>query len=131
VAVFVEEQGVSPDEEIDDLDTLSSRAIHYIAFGDGTPIATARLVIDGVHAKIGRVAVARASRGQGYGASIMRAVMTDAAKRGIRDLTLHSQTHAIAFYQHLGFVAYGDGFLEAGIPHIAMRLATRSKGPSI
>jgi predicted GNAT family N-acyltransferase len=35
---------------------------------------------------------------------------------------LSAQIHAAAFYADAGFVAEGEQYLEAGIPHVAMRL---------
>lgn len=52
--VFIEEQGVSEAEEIDDLD---GEAIHLLATDAGRPVGTARLLVRGETGKIGRVCV--------------------------------------------------------------------------
>ena len=66
--VFIGEQGVSEEEEIDDLDPVS---IHVLATVDGVPKATARVLIKGDTAKIGRVCVLKDQRGTGLGAALM------------------------------------------------------------
>ena len=119
--VFVAEQGVSLAEEQDGHD---AQAIHLLARVDGLPIGTARILIaDGV-AKIGRVCVLRAHRGQGHGAALVRACCAAAARRdGVDAAKLGAQTHAIGFYEALGFVARGPVYDDAGIPHRDMTRA--------
>lgn len=113
--VFIEEQNVS---EADEMDGLDAEAIHLIATCDGKPAGTARLLIRGETGKIGRVAVLREHRGTGLGAAIMR--QAEAALRsrpGVTRLYLSAQTHALPFYERLGYVAYGPEYDDAGIPH--------------
>ncbi|WP_370163139.1 GNAT family N-acetyltransferase [Limimaricola soesokkakensis] len=113
--VFIEEQNVS---EADEMDGLDAEAIHLIATCDGKPAGTARLLIRGETGKIGRVAVLREHRGTGLGAAIMR--QAEAALRsrpGVTRLYLSAQTHALPFYEKLGYVAYGPEYDDAGIPH--------------
>ena len=114
-AVFVDEQHVPPDEELDDLD---STAMHVLARLDEEPVGTARLILEsGVTARIGRMAVLRAHRQSGIG-SVMLQHLTDLAfLLGVRSLTLAGQLHAIPFYERHGFVARGEVFLDAGIEH--------------
>lgn len=113
--VFIDEQGVSEAEEMDDQD---AGAIHLLARLDGRPVATARLIVKGDTAKIGRVCVLAEQRGTGLGAALMRAAL-DAlrARPGVRRARLGSQVHAIGFYEKLGFVAEGPVYDDAGIPH--------------
>lgn len=113
--VFIEEQNVS---EADEMDGLDAEAIHLIATCDGKPAGTARLLIRGETGKIGRVAVLREHRSTGLGAAIMR--QAEAALRsrpGVTRLYLSAQTHALPFYEKLGYVAYGPEYDDAGIPH--------------
>ncbi|NHX27124.1 GNAT family N-acetyltransferase [Escherichia coli] len=113
--VFIEEQQVSEAEELDDLD---AGAIHLLALDDGVPVGTARLLLKPPVGKIGRVAVLRSHRGTGLGAQIMQAcleVLRD--QPGLTTAYLSAQTHALGFYEKLGFVAYGDEYPDAGIPH--------------
>lgn len=117
--VFIEEQGVSEAEEMDDLDEI---ALHMLGWAGDQPVATARMVITGDMAKIGRVCVLRAHRGTGAGAAIMRGALDMLRERGIRTAKLASQVHALPFYEKLGFSACGPEFLDAGIPHRDMTL---------
>lgn len=117
--VFVREQAVPPELELDEYDET---ATHFLLRGeDGTPQATARLVNKGGTAKIGRVAVVQKERGKGIGLTLMQAVLDEARRQGFEEAVLDSQTYAIPFYERLGFVAEGDEFDDAGIPHFTMR----------
>jgi predicted GNAT family N-acyltransferase len=115
-SVFIQEQHVSEREEWDDED---STALHVMAFKDGEPVATARLTQKG---KIGRMAVLKTHRKQGIGSMMLVKLIAAAKQRGLQDIKLWSQTHAQAFYKKHGFTAQGGEFLDAGIPHIEMRL---------
>mgnify|MGYP001131698286 CR=1 FL=1 len=116
--VFVEEQGVPLDEELDEDDI---HALHYLVRDGEIPAAAARLVpkSDGV-AKVGRVAVLPSYRRQGVGTKLMTYIL-DGDARSYEEVILDSQLTAVGFYERLGFVAEGDEFLDAGIPHIRMR----------
>lgn len=112
-SVFVVEQNVP--EELD-FDGLDGRCRHVLAFNDADePIGTGRIMADG---HIGRVVVLREWRGQGVGVAIMRALIDLAA--GDTSLYLHSQDHAVGFYERLGFIQEGLLFMDAGIPHRKM-----------
>lgn len=120
-AVFVVEQAVPEEEEWDGLD---EGAIHLLARdAAGRPVGTARILLKGDMAKIGRVAVLREARGSGVGAGLMRAALAHLAGiGGVRRATLGAQTHAIGFYERLGFVAHGPEYDDAGIPHRDMTI---------
>ena len=118
-AVFIEEQGVSEAEEMDELDGL---AIHFLGWIEGRPVATARIFVEGETGKIGRVCVLAEARGTGAGLAIMRATIAALRERGAKTAKLSSQTHAMPFYEKLGFVAYGSEYPDAGIPHRDMVL---------
>jgi len=114
-AVFMDEQGISEAEEMDDLDDC---AIHLLATVDGRPVGTARLLINGETGKIGRICVLKDQRGTGLGAKLVVAAMDHL--RTIPSVTrakLSAQDHAIGFYERLGFVAEGPFYDDAGIPH--------------
>ncbi len=114
--VFVEEQKVPAEIELDEFDPSS---LHALAFGpDESVLGTGRLLPDG---HIGRMAVLRQARGAGVGAALLRALMQAARARGDREVMLSAQTHAIPFYERFGFVAEGEQYDDAGIPHRAMR----------
>ncbi|MFE3037459.1 GNAT family N-acetyltransferase [Streptomyces canus] len=127
--VFVGEQGVPEDIEYDAYDAV---AVHVLAVReDGTPLGTGRLLFgdaaagktggDASVGSLGRLAVTRQARGLGVGAALVRAVEEAARARGLTAVDLHAQTQALGFYERLGYVAYGPEFLDAGMPHRAMR----------
>lgn len=116
--VFIEEQGVSEEDEVDGLD---DSAIHLLAFADGVPVGTARLLVKGDKGKIGRVCVLPAARGTGLGAALIRRALEEfRAMPGLRRVTLGAQSHATGFYAALGFHPVGEEFMDAGIPHREM-----------
>jgi predicted GNAT family N-acyltransferase len=116
--VFIVEQEVPVEMEWDEMDACS---LHAIALDEtGAAVGTGRLLPDG---HIGRMAVRKQARGAGIGSALLSALMEAAAQRGDRSLLLHAQRHAEAFYRRFGFVREGEEFMEAGIPHVAMRCA--------
>ncbi len=118
--VFIDEQGVSEADELDDLDEV---AIHLLASDDGLAIGSARLLVLGDLGKIGRVCVLASVRGRGIGAALIRhAVQRFAAEAGVTRVKLGAQTHALGFYEALGFRAVGDIYDDAGIAHRDMIL---------
>ncbi len=115
--VFVVEQHVPEAEEWDAMDAVCH---HVIALSDdGAAIGTGRLLTDG---RIGRMAVLKGWRGRGVGNALLAELIAMARDEGHRESRLHAQTHALAFYRQHGYVAVGDEFIEAGIPHVEMRL---------
>jgi predicted GNAT family N-acyltransferase len=131
--VFVGEQGVPEDLEYDAYD---ADAVHVLAVReDGLPLGTGRLLYGEAAAaktdgdlsvgSLGRLAVTRAARGLGVGAALVRAIEDAARARGLIAVNLHAQTHALRFYERLGYEAYGPEYPEAGIPHRAMRRVLR------
>jgi predicted GNAT family N-acyltransferase len=114
-AVFVEEQGVPRDIELDEHDAAS---IHAVAFEDGKAVATGRLLPDG---HIGRMAVLRNSRGRGLGSELLKTLMNCAKQAGHAEVVLSAQVHAVPFYRAHGFIPEGGEYQEAGIRHQTMR----------
>ncbi|MFY8120349.1 MAG: GNAT family N-acetyltransferase [Burkholderiaceae bacterium] len=117
-AVFVDEQKVPAEIELDDWDALSLHALALDA--QGRVLGTGRLLPDG---HIGRMAVLQSARGQGVGTALLRALLQAARARGDREVVLSAQTHAMPFYEKAGFIAEGDEYDDAGIPHRQMRLS--------
>ena len=115
--VFIEEQNVAPELEWDDQDPL---AIHFLLTHEQRELGTARLLSDG---HIGRVALLPEARGKGWGHLLMQAVMDYAQRQGMTQLELSAQTHALGFYQSLGFTVCSDVYMDVGIPHQSMRWA--------
>ncbi|MET9733580.1 GNAT family N-acetyltransferase [Streptomyces sp. NPDC006458] len=129
--VFVAEQGVPQEIEYDSYDP---GAVHVLAVReDGTALGTGRLLHGAAAAaktggdltvgSLGRLAVTRRARGLGVGVALVRAIEDAARARGLAAVDLHAQTHALGFYERLGYEAYGPQYLEAGIAHRAMRRA--------
>ena len=118
--VFIEEQGVPEDMELDEFDPL---AIHALAYLDSQAIGTARLVTmpDNI-GRIGRMAVLAAYRRGGFGAGLLRVLLQEAAAQKMMKIELHAQLSAIPFYEQFGFIAQGDIYDEAGIAHRDMIL---------
>jgi predicted GNAT family N-acyltransferase len=116
--VFIEEQGVDWEGEIDEFEDQS---VHFLGEADGQPVATGRLrlLADG-RAKVERIAVRPAWRGRGYAREVVRAVLAHAAALGARHCMMHAQVHLQKFYEDFGFRRQGDVFVECGIEHITM-----------
>lgn len=127
--VFVAEQQVPEDLEYDAYD---AGALHVLAVReDGEPIGAGRLLYGEAAAaktggdpgvgSLGRLAVLKSARGLGAGIALVQGIEDAARARGLTAVDLHAQTHALGFYERLGYAAYGPEYLEAGIPHQAMR----------
>jgi len=119
--VFVEEQQVPEELEIDEHDHPDAAALHFVAYAGERPVGASRLrpYAPGV-GKVERVAVLASERGTGLGRHIMLAMEDTARQQGFAKLKLNAQTHAQRFYEKLGYLPVGDVFDEAGIEHIAM-----------
>jgi ElaA protein len=123
VAVFVEEQNVPAELELDEYDPT---AVHLVGIENGAVIATLRIIAKQTEAgkvlKIGRVAVAKPHRNRGLGKQLMQAAIDHARQQKVPACILTAQLPVIAFYEKLGFIAHGPVFDECGIDHRAMRL---------
>ena len=117
--VFIHEQQVPIADEWDDKDET---AIHFLVSNiQGDAIGCARLLIEENLLHIGRVAILREYREHGTGRQLMKFILEWREQQYSHlKIYLHAQTSRIAFYKHLGFVAQGDVFMDAGIPHIEM-----------
>ncbi len=127
--VFVVEQGVPPEEEIDEHDRTDRQAVHALALRDpedaDSAVGSGRFYVADVSSgtvQIGRMAVDAAARGTGVGAAILGALVAEARRRGFRKAHLHAQTHAAGFYYKAGFHDDGELMLDAGILHRPMSL---------
>ena len=137
--VFVGEQGVPVELEMDAYDAY---AVHLLATApDGSPVGTARFlygpaarkkyaaaaISDDLTAVLGRLAVTRAARGTGLGVALVRAAEEEALRLGLAEVYLEAQSHALGFYERLGYTAYGPEFAAGGdIAHRAMRKRLRT-----
>ncbi len=119
IEVFVDEQKVPLDLEIDPQDPEHLHAVAVDRFGRA--LATGRLMrgAPGV-ARIGRMATAASMRSRGLGRTVLDALIESAAQRGDHEVRLHAQIAARGFYERAGFVEEGEPFDDAGIAHIEM-----------
>lgn len=115
--VFVDEQQVPVEMELDEFDAVSSHAV--VLDSQNQPLATGRLLPDG---HIGRMAVMASARGLGLGAQVLQALIDLAKQKAMPEVVLSAQVHALGFYQKQGFIAAGDVYLDCGIEHKDMRL---------
>jgi predicted GNAT family N-acyltransferase len=121
--VFVEEQGVPRDIELDERDP---DCVHALAYEQEKVVGTGRLLPrekDDAAAHIGRMAVLAECRGRGIGSRILESLIGKARERGDKLVALSAQVHAVAFYRRHGFQPMGEIYAEAGIAHRKMRRA--------
>lgn len=116
-SVFVQEQGLSIENEFDEPDDTANHVVLYI---DDAPIACGRLNFFNGQAKLCRLAVLSEHRNNGYGSLVFKTLLDAVKKNNIDFAYIHAQTRATGFYNKFGFVAEGNTFLEVGIPHIRM-----------
>jgi predicted GNAT family N-acyltransferase len=116
--VFVGEQNVPPEMEIDEYE---KEAVHFVAYDGEEPVGAGRFRKKGDIAKVERICVLKSRRGQHIGGEIMKAVEEEAERQEFETLVLNAQTHAIPFYEKLGYHITSEEFDEAGIPHVEMR----------
>ncbi len=121
-AVFVHEQGIAPEDEWDADDAT---ALHAVLFDEnGQALGNARLLQPSATVvKVGRMAVLKDARGNGYGARLLQALIRCARQRSHKEVRLSAQRTAESFYAAHGFVAVGEPFDEVDIPHVEMRLS--------
>ncbi|WP_440894989.1 GNAT family N-acetyltransferase [Amphibacillus sp. Q70] len=115
--VFIEEQGVDPEVEHDSCDEHS---IHIVGYLEEHPIAAGRVQVVADKGKIQRVAILKPYRNQGYGKQLMLAIEQILKKNNINSTYLNAQSHAVPFYQAIGFKVSSQPFYEAGIEHVTM-----------
>ena len=111
-AVFVEEQGIDPALEWDELDSSAKFIIAKDSIAG--PVGTARFFVDG---NIGRMAVLEEWRNQGIGGDILATIIQHARSSNIHKLHLSAQQSAIRFYKNNDFNCQGAAYLEANIVH--------------
>lgn len=116
--VFVTEQKVPMSLEIED----EEKCIHFVLYQEDIPVATCRLYKkDKKTVKLQRMAVSKEKRKQGYGKKLMQEAEKYADTNDYQTIFLDAQTHALGFYQNLGYQPFGTEFMDAGIPHYSMK----------
>ncbi|MBL0055913.1 MAG: GNAT family N-acetyltransferase [Chitinophagaceae bacterium] len=120
--VFVVEQNC-PYQDADDRDQVSW---HFCGWDGGTLVAYTRLIPPGLaypEASIGRVVTSPAYRKTGAGRALMQHSIEKTFSLFETDaIQIGAQLYLKKFYESLGFVPIGEGYLEDGIPHIHMIL---------
>ncbi|MCX8072644.1 MAG: GNAT family N-acetyltransferase [Candidatus Binatia bacterium] len=117
VAVFVEEQGIPLSAEFDLEDFV---AVHVLALRKDEPVGTARALLRGETARLGRIAVLPVHRGRGVGAALVDFLCNHCVAHSVRRVIVHAQLRALPFYQRLGFMITSSVFAEDGIAHCRM-----------
>ncbi|WP_071459178.1 GNAT family N-acetyltransferase [Bacillus massilinigeriensis] len=116
--VFIEEQNVPEEEELDEFESSSA---HFVFYLDREPAGAGRfLTIDGI-GKIERICVLPSARNTGAGSAIMEKIENYAKSQKINLLKLNAQIQAIPFYERLGYEIISEEFMDAGIPHRTMK----------
>ncbi|WP_338048992.1 GNAT family N-acetyltransferase [Pontibacillus halophilus] len=118
--VFVNEQGVSLDEEMDEHD---DSATHLVGYLEDEAVAASRLRFVDKYGKFERISVLSSKRGKSFGKQMIEAMETITRNRGYHYAKLNAQVQALGFYQSLGYEVVSDEFLDAGIPHVTMTKA--------
>jgi predicted GNAT family N-acyltransferase len=122
--VFVDEQHVPAEEEVDEHDRTDTDARHALIRENGTPVAAGRYYrVDGGTAQIGRMAVLASQRGKRFGRLVLDALVDDARARGFTRASLNAQDRAVAFYAKAGFTPFGPTLVECDILHQPMERA--------
>ena len=121
IRVFVGEQGVPAEIELDEADTAND-TVHAVAVQDGVVVGTGRLLadVDGRGPHIGRMAVEQERRRDGIGGRVLQFLEDQGRGLGYQQITLHAQEYVKSFYARHGYREVGESFMEAGIPHREM-----------
>ncbi len=116
IKVFVDEQGF-----IDEMDETDNIATHFVAFVGEKAVGTCRIFKSDKEFVLGRLAVLKECRQKGVGKAILKFAEDTVLENGENSLKLHSQTHAIKFYEKCGYKTYGEIEYEQDCPHIWMK----------
>ena len=117
--VFIEEQKCPEDEEFDNYD---AQALHLMVYVDEMPAAVGRIWHNGAGFRIGRLAVKKEYRGQKIGDLALRLLIYKAFSSGAKEINISAQTYIVPLYKKFGFKEQGGEYVEAGIPHVAMKV---------
>ena len=126
--VFVNEQKVNSDIEIDEFDKTSK---HFVFYDGKTPVGTGRVVKNNDQYSIGRICVLKEYRGQKIGDLIVRMLIEKTFELGATNITIQAQTYVEKFYENFGFISFGYVFDEADIDNISMKLTEEEYRNSI
>lgn len=120
-AVFEQEQGAIPEQEIDEYDK-SDKTLYALIYDGDEPVATGRIARTSEGFKIGRIAVVKSQRGRGLGAVLVDTLCEKSKDMGADGIYVDSQLHAVEFYKKRGFKVISDNEItDRGIKHLPMR----------
>lgn len=112
--VFVLEQKIPLEEEFDDNDL--DETVYAVLYDDNKPVSTGRFLQEEDAARMTRIATLPEYRGQHLGSKIIYALEDHAKAQGLKKVVIHADLTALPFYQKLGYVPYGEVYLEDGVP---------------
>ncbi len=115
--VFIKEQNISKEEEYDGID---NKCEHIVGYVNNEPVATGRIVIKDGNYYLGRIAVVKEHRGNGYATSLIKEMITHLKQKNISEVYLSSQFYVKELYEKIGFKSFGDVYLDCNIEHISM-----------
>ncbi|MGG3888406.1 GNAT family N-acetyltransferase [Metabacillus fastidiosus] len=115
--VFVEEQKVPIEEEIDQFE---NEADHLVLYDGEKPVGAARFRVVDEYGKLERICILKDYRNKGAGSLIMEYLENLASQRGLNKIKLNAQTKAVPFYERFGYKTVSELFMDAGIPHVTM-----------
>lgn len=118
-AVFQKELGFRAELERDDYDRL---ATHAIAFEEGKPAATGRILYDGEIYRISRVAVGKEYRKKGYGDFIVRMLINKALLSGAQEIYTSTLLPGQKMFEAIGFEVCGEPYENGGLIYLPMWL---------
>ncbi len=122
--VFVAEQQIPAEEELDEFDATATHVIAIVNDqGREQVVATGRVVYgnEDTAARIGRMAVDAEWRHKGIGGRLLQFLEAEATAQGVNTYVLNAQEYVKDFYAAHGYVERGEPFLEVDIPHVLMR----------
>jgi ElaA protein len=121
IAVFVHEQRIVDEVELDGADLLPTTELFWLQDDGGEVTATLRVLAYHNPVHIGRVATATTARGRGYAGQLLTAALQTYPGA----IEISAQAYLEQWYGRFGFVREGDNYQEAGIPHLRMLLTPR------
>jgi len=116
--VFIDEQNVSADIEIDDQDYTAEM---FLLYEDDIPAATIRIIKEDNVYYFGRLAVLKEYRHKGYASNLLEYAENVLKERNIKEVYLHAQIAAKDLYEKNGYSPLDNVFMEADIPHVMMK----------
>lgn len=116
--VFIEEQKVPEDLEIDGFE---EEATHFVGYLKKQPVAAGRVRFVDQKGKLERICVLKEHRGKSYGKKLIQEMEQFIKEKNISETILSSQVHAILFYEKLGYRVVSKQYMDAGIPHVTMK----------